>query len=446
MEYQIETIQNEFESISLDCTIEELWNEKSITHQILINQNGNEMITLDNGELYIHSLDKQVPIKRLFKHKVNKAKWKISVPNHDPFYITGDHSVIIERYGEIFESKPEDIKDTDYLYVMNGPFQQLISVKECEVKQDGYFENEDVYDIEVDDDSHMFVGNNVLLHNSIYVRMDAVLKNLFGTTKVDWNNNQTFNTIKTYVDNTFQQKLNSYCADFICNKFFTDQRRIEFKREKISAQGEYTAKKHYIVHVYDNEGLPCNKWAYVGVEIKKNELPNTIKKLLQEAVEGLIEFNWDNNTFQNKVREMYDYFCGMSVKDIAYIKNLGTPKKMQGFLSAEKGAGAHAKAAEFYNQIITKLGLDNKYEQIRQFDRFHYLYIKENNKFGINVIGFKDRWPKEFDSLFEVDRDKMFEKTVLAPFKQIIINHKFGTFNPTETVILGEDKVSIFDL
>lgn len=282
--------------------------------------------------------------------------------------------------------------------------------------------------------------------DSIYVRMDAVLKKIFNTTKVDWNDNETFSKIRDYVDNEFQIKLNDYCADFICNKFFTDQRRIQFKREKISAQGEYTAKKHYIVHVYDNEGLPCNKWAYVGVEIKKNELPNTIKKLLQECVEGLIEFNWDNNKFQNKIRQMYDYFCNMSVRDIAYIKNLGTPKRMEGFLTAQKGAGAHAKAAQFYNQIIDKLKLDNKYEQIRQFDRFHYIYIKENNKFGINVIGFKDRYPKEFEKIFEVDRDKMFEKAVLSPFKQIIKNHNFGIFNPTQTAILGQDNLSIFDL
>ena len=40
----------------------------------------------------------------------------------------------------------------------------------------------------------------------------------------------------------------------------------------------------------------------------------------------------------------------------------------------------------------------------------------------------------------------MFTKTVLAPFKQIIINHKFGEFNPTETTIMGQDNISIFDL
>lgn len=66
--------------------------------------------------------------------------------------------------------------------------------------------------------------------DSIYVRMDAVLKKLFGTTKVNWNDNDTFSKIKDYVDNDFQEKLNSYCADFICGKFFTDQRRIQFKR------------------------------------------------------------------------------------------------------------------------------------------------------------------------------------------------------------------------
>lgn len=256
------------------------------------------MITLNNNDLYIDSLSNKVPIKRLFKHNVNKAKWKIITPNNEPLYITCDHSIMISRDGNIIEAKPEDIKETDYLIVND----QLVSVRDCKIEQDGYFNDEDVYDIEVSDDSHMFVGNGILLHNSIYVRMDAVLKKLFNTTKVNWNEEKIFLAIKDYVDNTFQEKLNDYCADFICNKFFTDQRRIQFKREKISAQGEYCSKKHYIVHVYDNEGLPCNKWAYVGVEIKKNELPNTIKKLLQEAVEGLIEFDWDNNKFQNKIR------------------------------------------------------------------------------------------------------------------------------------------------
>jgi hypothetical protein len=276
--------------------------------------------------------------------------------------------------------------------------------------------------------------------------MEAIIQHLFKQKHVDWNNKENFEKIKDYVDNVFQKKLNDYCAEFICNKFYTDQKRIEFKREKLSAQAEYTAKKRYIVHVYNDEGLDVNKWSYTGVDIKKNELPNSIKKLLEECVQGLIEFDWDNSKFQNKMQEIYDIFKEMPIKDLAYIKNLNTPKESTGFLTMEKGAGAHAKAAEYYNQIIKELKLEGKYDLIQTADRFHYVYIKSNNKYGINVIGFKDRWPTEFDELFEMDRLKMFEKEVISPLKQICINHLYSTFDPTNILLSKEGEPSLFDL
>jgi hypothetical protein len=321
---------------------------------------------------------------------------------------------------------------------------KLVSANDVKITQCEDFNDEYVYDMEVSDNSHMFFANDILVHNSIYVRMEAIIKHLFGVKRVDWNDKEKFEKIKDYIDNHFQKDLNDYCAGFICKKFHTDQKLIEFKREKLSAQAEYTAKKRYIVHVYNDEGLDVNKWSYTGVDIKKNELPDTIKKLLQECVEGLIEFNWDNNKFQSKIQEIYDIFCTMSIKDLAYIKNLNTPKESTGFLTMEKGAGAHAKAAEFYNQIIKELNLEGKYDAIQHGDRFHYLYIKSNNKYGINVIGFKDRWPVEFDNLFEIDRIKMFDKEVISPLKQIIINHKYSSFDPSNIPIIGEK--SLFDI
>jgi hypothetical protein len=128
----------------------------------------------------------------------------------------------------------------------------LIPAKECEITKVGQFQNEFVYDLEIDDNSHLFFANDICLHNSIYVRMEAIIQHLFKQKHVDWNNKENFEKIKDYVDNVFQKKLNDYCAEFICNKFYTDQKRIEFKREKLSAQAEYTAKKRYIVHVYND--------------------------------------------------------------------------------------------------------------------------------------------------------------------------------------------------
>ena len=51
----------------------------------------------------------------------------------------------------------------------------LVSAKDCRIEkapdEDGY-----VYDLEVGDDSHTFFANGILVHNSIYVRMDNILK------------------------------------------------------------------------------------------------------------------------------------------------------------------------------------------------------------------------------------------------------------------------------
>ena len=39
----------------------------------------------------------------------------------------------------------------------------------------GEFEDEYVYDIEVDDDTHTFIGNNILVHNSLYISFSPMV-------------------------------------------------------------------------------------------------------------------------------------------------------------------------------------------------------------------------------------------------------------------------------
>lgn len=305
------------------------------------------------------------------------------------------------------------------------------------------FNDEYVYDIEVEDDTHTFFANDILLHNSIYLRMDTVLLKLFNTTDIDWSSDETIQKIKDYVDHDFQDDINKHCADFLCKTFFTDQRRVEFKREKISAQGEFLAKKHYVCHVIDNEGFRCNKFTYTGVDIKKNELPDSIKKLLKDVVEGFMLEDWSNTVFQKKIREIYDEFCNLSIEKMSYIKNYST-KKEASYFDLEKGANAHAKAAEYYNQVLRELGLDSNYEFIKTGDRFRYFYCYENNPYGIKEIGYKDKWPKEFNKLFKPDIDLMFQKTCMAPLKGFMENHAYAKFEPELEMDSGV--VALFDL
>ena len=322
---------------------------------------------------------------------------------------------------------------------------KLIPASEVNISKDTSFNDEYVYDIEVGDTSHTFFANDILVHNSIYVRMDNVLKLLFNTTKVDWDDPKVFNKIKNFVDTKFQGVLNRHVGDFICDRFKTEERRIEFKREKLASEGEYLAKKRYVVHVRDDEGLECDKFSCVGVDIAKNELPQKIKDLLQDLVEDMMKQKWIGNEYiQPALMKIYETYSSLELNDVAYIKNLTTPKETTGFLSLEKGAGIHAKSAEFYNQLLDKLKIADKYEKIKQGDRFHYMYIDSNNKYGINSIAWKDRYPKEFNKLFKIDINTMFNKTIISPLKTFLINHKASNFDPNNIVING--KINLFDL
>ena len=54
----------------------------------------------------------------------------------------------------------------------------LDDIETCECI--GMFEDEYVYDIEVGDDTHTFIGNDILVHNSLYISYENLLKTIKG--------------------------------------------------------------------------------------------------------------------------------------------------------------------------------------------------------------------------------------------------------------------------
>ena len=68
----------------------------------------------------------------------------------------------------------------------------------------------------------------------------------------------------------------------------------------------------------------------------------------------------------------------------------------------------------YYNLIIKDLAIDNLYKPAVGGDKLRWLYIKKSNKYGISVIGFKDKMPEEFLKIFEIDYELMFSKIVFS--------------------------------
>ena len=87
--------------------------------------------------------------------------------------------------------------------------------------------------------------------------------------------------------------------------------------------------------------------------------------------------------------------------------------KCNGFITC-KGMPAHVKAAYHYNMLISKLNITNKYETIDTGDKVRYFYVNQPNKYGISAIAYKYYLPKEFSTIFEPDKEKMFEKIIFS--------------------------------
>jgi hypothetical protein len=110
-------------------------------------------------------------------------------------------------------------------------------------------------------------------------------------------------------------------------------------------------------------------------------------------------------------------------------------------MQTQKGAGANARAAIYFNHILEDLGLKSKYDEIRVGSRIRFAYVNKNNKYGINVIGWVDKYPEEFKDIFEIDYSCMFDKVMLSPLKGMISIYNWSSRHPCDEVVFD-----IFDL
>ena len=98
-----------------DFTIEELYNINVSDGSAGITLKGHESVNCkekvlnydENKGLYY------APVKRIIRHKVTKAKWKLKTKFGEEIIVTNDHSMIVFRSGKKIEVKPSQILKTD---------------------------------------------------------------------------------------------------------------------------------------------------------------------------------------------------------------------------------------------------------------------------------------------------------------------------------------------
>jgi len=192
--------------------------------------------------------------------------------------------------------------------------------------------------------------------------------------------------------------------------------RLNFKREAIADVGLFLQKKRYVIHILDEEGIPCNKFKYTGVEVVRTTMPTPIKPKVKKIIETMLLTKDLHET--NKIfNETYEIFKQLPEEDIAFTMGIKGYEKYasqcDGFKTA-KHMPIHVKAAYYHNKLLEKFGIDKKYEKIVSGDKVKFFYTQQPNKFGISVLGYKYYYPKEFRDNFKPDHEMMFEKIIYS--------------------------------
>jgi DNA polymerase elongation subunit (family B) len=281
-------------------------------------------------------------------------------------------------------------------------------------------------------DNHIIYGDT----DSCMVNSEAISKFLLNKTK-NLNNDEIVK-LSSHIDGIVEN-FNDLCFKYTQKQFNSPLKRILFSREKTCAGGIFLTKKKYILWIRDNEGTICDTFKYSGVDTKKKEISKKTRDKLEKIVEEGIRREISPTEYLKMIENIWDEYKILTPDDICFIKNYTTDKSdgsnsLNGFT---KGAGSHARAATYFNFIVDKLELNNKYEKIKSGDsvdaRLKLIYTQLTNEFGIDVIGWPvgNTFPKEFANLnINVDYFKMFEKTVMAPLKRFIQIFKWPNFNP----------------
>lgn len=292
-------------------------------------------------------------------------------------------------------------------------------VESCELC--GSYIDEYVYDVEVDDDTHTFMANGILVHNSVYVTLGDVLDSANVTDdKINFIINLNKEKVSPFLGDMFERYAKMYGV--------TNTQNLEM--EKISYGALMVAKKKYILDfAWKDSGViysPQEKIKPTGIEIVQGSTPKYVRGILTDMVK-LILSRGNNITYDeivSKLLQVKQEFNLKSPDDISYTKSVGDYEK---FILEDKKqlvlgskCPIHVRAAGIYNHKLFNSKYRNKYNTIKTGDKIKYYYTKSPKKYSEdNVFGFvPNSYPMEF--AIPLDYDTMFEKIVLDPLNRWI--------------------------
>ena len=254
--------------------------------------------------------------------------------------------------------------------------------------------------------------------DSIYLNMGPLVETVYKGRE------KTTESVVTFLDKICKVEFEKYIessyqelAEYV-NAY--DQ-KMQMKRENIAERGIWTAKKRYILNVWDSEGVRYSepKLKIMGLEAVKSSTPAPCRTMIKEAFKIIMTKTEDDmiEFIDNSRKKFYS----LPPEDISFPRTANNISKYKSSNSIyEKGTPIHIRGVLLYNYYIRKNKLDNKYPVINNGEKIKFCYLKKANPIHENVISFIQQFPKELNITKYVDYELQFDKSFLDPLKTIL--------------------------
>jgi DNA polymerase elongation subunit (family B) len=199
------------------------------------------------------------------------------------------------------------------------------------------------------------------------------------------------------------------------------EQKMVMARENIADRGIWTAKKRYILNVWDSEGVRYEepKLKMMGIEAVKSSTPAPCRKMIKDALKLMMNATEDDVIdYIDKCRKE---FKTLPPEDIAFPRTASDVRKYSASSTIyAKGTPIHIRGALLFNHYVKQKKLLNKYSPIGNGEKVKFLYLKKPNIIQENVISFIQDFPHELGLDKYVDYDLQFDKSFVEPLRAIL--------------------------
>jgi DNA polymerase elongation subunit (family B) len=254
--------------------------------------------------------------------------------------------------------------------------------------------------------------------DSVYLNMGPLVETVYKGRE------KTTEGIVSFLDKICKVELEKYiegCYQELAQYVNAYDQKMQMKRENIAERGIWTAKKRYILNVWDSEGVRYEepKLKMMGIEAVKSSTPAPCRQMIKDGLKLMMSGTEEEVIeFIDKCRNA---FKKLPPEQIAFPRTASDVRKYYSHstIYASK-TPIHIRGALLFNHYIKEKKLTHKYSLIANGEKVKFIFLKKPNIIQENVIAFIQDFPKELGLDKYIDYDLQFEKSFIDPLKSIL--------------------------